>query len=159
MAARRGQRGVSLIEALVTLFILSIGMLGVAGLQSSGLRAGHSATLRSLAVFHSQEIVERMRANRAGLASYASAGEDKGCADITAAAKVCNATELALDDRYRWEQAVQAAFPGTLSPDPTITVDTSVTPAAVTVSITWTERKATQGGETRERSYESRLLL
>lgn len=58
------QRGFSMIEVLVTVLILAIGLLGLAGLQSTGLRQNHSAYLRSQATILAYDIVDRMRANR-----------------------------------------------------------------------------------------------
>jgi len=143
--APRRQVGISLIEALVTLFVLSIGMLGVAGLQSVGLQAGHSATLRSQAVFHAQELIERMRANRAALGDYAGVAVDHGCADRAAVAISCTSAELAADDLYRWRQSVRASLGAALGDDDlSIAVDTSVAPAIVTVSIGWTGRKGSR---------------
>lgn len=60
----RPQRGFSLIEVLVTVLILAIGLLGLAGLQSTALRSNHSAYLRSQATVLAYDIIDRMRANR-----------------------------------------------------------------------------------------------
>jgi type IV pilus assembly protein PilV len=57
-------RGFTLVEALVALVILSIGLLGVAGLQLTSLRANTSSTYRSQATFLAYDIADRMRANR-----------------------------------------------------------------------------------------------
>lgn len=53
-----------MIEVLVTVLILAIGLLGLAGLQSTSLRSNHSAMLRSQATVLAYDIVDRMRANR-----------------------------------------------------------------------------------------------
>lgn len=58
------QRGFTLIEVLVTVLILAIGLLGLAGLQTTALRSNHSAYLRSQATVLAYDIVDRMRANR-----------------------------------------------------------------------------------------------
>jgi type IV pilus assembly protein PilV len=58
------QRGYGLIEVLVALLVLSIGLLGLARLQLTGLRNTHSATLRFEAVNLAYDILDRMRANR-----------------------------------------------------------------------------------------------
>ncbi len=57
-------RGFTLIEVLVAVVILSVGLLGLAGLQISGLRNNQEAYLRSQATIIAQDILERMRANR-----------------------------------------------------------------------------------------------
>lgn len=60
----RRQGGFSMIEVLVTVLILAIGLLGLAGLQSTSLRSNHSAYLRSQATVLAYDIVDRLRANR-----------------------------------------------------------------------------------------------
>lgn len=62
--SRDGQRGATLIETLVALLVLSIGLLGVAGLQMQALRGNHGAHLRSQATMLAHDIADRMRANR-----------------------------------------------------------------------------------------------
>lgn len=58
------QGGMTLIEVLVALLVLSIGLLGVAGLQWQALRSNHGAHLRSQATILAHDIADRMRANR-----------------------------------------------------------------------------------------------
>jgi len=61
---RGGERGFSMLEVLISLLVLSIGLLGLASLQVAGLQNNHSAYLRSQATLLSYEIVDSMRANR-----------------------------------------------------------------------------------------------
>jgi type IV pilus assembly protein PilV len=56
-------KGFTLIEALVALVILSIGLLGVAGMQIAGLRNNLSAASRTQASYLADDIIDRMRAN------------------------------------------------------------------------------------------------
>lgn len=58
------QRGVSLLEVMIAVVILSFGLLGLAGLQVTSLRNNQSAMERSLAVIHSYSIIDAMRADR-----------------------------------------------------------------------------------------------
>jgi type IV pilus assembly protein PilV len=58
-------RGFTLLEILVALLILTIGLLGLGTLQMTSLRYNHSALLRSQATLLAQDILDRMRANRA----------------------------------------------------------------------------------------------
>lgn len=60
----RGQHGVTLIEMLVALLVISIGMLGLAGLQNVSLQYNHSSYLRTSANNLAYDIADRMRANR-----------------------------------------------------------------------------------------------
>jgi type IV pilus assembly protein PilV len=57
-------RGFSMIEVLVAVIVLSIGLLGLAGLQSVGLAHNQSASLRSTASIMAYGILDSMRANR-----------------------------------------------------------------------------------------------
>lgn len=57
------QYGVSLLEVLIAVVILSIGLLGLAGLQLSALRNNQSAAERSTAIMQVYSIAEAMRAD------------------------------------------------------------------------------------------------
>jgi type IV pilus assembly protein PilV len=65
-AARRkaSQQGVSLVEILVTVLILSVGVLGLAGMQLRALRGSHSSVQRTQAVVLGQSLLELMRVDR-----------------------------------------------------------------------------------------------
>lgn len=60
--------GFTLLEVLVAVVLLSIGLLGIAGLQLNSLRGNHSAFTRTLAVNLSNDVAERLRANEANCA-------------------------------------------------------------------------------------------
>ena len=47
----QAQRGATMLEILITLLILSIGLLGMAGLQALSLKSNQSAYYRSQATF------------------------------------------------------------------------------------------------------------
>lgn len=58
------QRGVTLIEVLVTVVILSVGLLGVAAMQAFSLQSGQAAFQRTQATTIAYEISDQLRANR-----------------------------------------------------------------------------------------------
>lgn len=62
--------GFTLVEAMIALLVLSIGLVGMAGLQIAGLRANQSAAWRSQATYLSYDIIERMRLNRENRRDY-----------------------------------------------------------------------------------------
>lgn len=64
--------GFTLIEILITVVVVSIGLLGLAGLQINGLRANMGSEARSIATLKANDIAERMRANQLGINQYAS---------------------------------------------------------------------------------------
>ena len=59
---RSSQRGFTLIEALITFVILSIGLLGIAGLQALSKTSQHQSIQRTRAVGLAEALVERIAA-------------------------------------------------------------------------------------------------
>ncbi|HEU0220455.1 MAG TPA: type IV pilus modification protein PilV [Gallionella sp.] len=70
MIGRRKNAGFSLIEVLVTIVILMVGLLGLAGLQSRALTAQMEAYQRSQALILLKDMADRINANRKNAASY-----------------------------------------------------------------------------------------
>ncbi len=62
-AIRHNQQGVGMIEVLITLFILSIGLLGVASLQFVSSFSNSDALNRTQSIIVAQQLAERMRAS------------------------------------------------------------------------------------------------
>ncbi len=143
---KKSQHGFSLVEALVAFLVISVGMLGIASLQTVSLRAGSTAAMRSIAVIKAGEIIERMRANPTQVLSYAVAtgatGTDNNCTDI-GSVSACSPAELAADDIYHWLRDLKAAMPNNGAADASITVTPPGATDAlsvVTVTINWSER-------------------
>lgn len=134
-ATRRKHDGFSLIEVLVALFVLSIGLLGLAALQTTGLRFNHQSYQRTQAVMLSYDIIDRIRANPVGLQAgvYDSVppGPPGGYPDCTAA--TCTPTDMANYDVGTWKTALLAQL-GT-SADAQISTVGEIR----TITITWTE--------------------
>lgn len=66
----RSQSGFSLIESLIAVFVLSVGLLGIAGLHTQSLQATQSALNRTRAILLSEDVFERIIANRGEITSY-----------------------------------------------------------------------------------------
>lgn len=71
---RSRSRGVTMIEVLVTIVILTIGLLGVAGLQARMQLAEVESYHRSHAIVLLQDIVDRISANRRDAMNYVTGG-------------------------------------------------------------------------------------
>lgn len=67
---RNVQRGASIIEVLVTIVILAIGLLGLAGMQGQILTAELESYQRAQAVLLMNDMVDRMTTNRSAAATY-----------------------------------------------------------------------------------------
>lgn len=71
----RLQRGVGMIEILVAILVLSIGVLGYAGLQLNALGSAEDAHNRTQALAIAQDVVERVAANPDGWDLYVDAAK------------------------------------------------------------------------------------
>lgn len=67
------QTGFSLVEVLVAMLVLAIGLLGLAALQTQGVRFNHDAYVRTNATTLAYDIVDKMRLNRTTLISAVTA--------------------------------------------------------------------------------------
>ncbi|MBK8507293.1 MAG: type IV pilus modification protein PilV [Candidatus Competibacteraceae bacterium] len=105
MNKRISQRaaGFTLLEILVAILILSIGLLGLASLQASGLRSNHSGYLRSKATIFAYEMADRLRANRATAIA--------GNYNIVFSADPPSGTAIQNVDRRDWLTALAASLP------------------------------------------------
>jgi type IV pilus assembly protein PilV len=105
--------GFSLIEVLVAIVVLSIGLLGLAGLQTAGLKANNSAYQRTQASILANEMLDRMRANRVGL--QASLYDDPYAggtpADPGCSTSGCSVANMADYDVYYWETSLSNTLP------------------------------------------------
>ncbi len=104
-------KGFTLLEVLIAVLVLSIGLLGLAGLQLTGLRNNHSANLRGQATQFAYNMVDRMRANPVGLAA---ALYNKPTPASTAACLTttgCTPTQLAQHDMFEWLANITSTLP------------------------------------------------
>jgi type IV pilus assembly protein PilV len=111
MVSLKKMAGVSMLEVLVAILILSMAALANAGLQIAGMRLNASSKLRSIAIAQVSDMVDRMRANRAALTTYAATSgipSDPGC---TTAATPCNAEDMAKHDMFEWNTANSQLLP------------------------------------------------
>lgn len=107
--ARRGtarrSRGVTMLEVLIAIVILTIGLLGVAGMQAQMQNAEVEAYQRAQAIVLLQDMVDRINSNRRNAANYVTVdplGTDS-VIDCTAPATV------AAKDQCAWDAALRGA--------------------------------------------------
>ena len=67
------QQGVTLVEVLVSMFLLGIAVIGFVALQVRALSATSESSYRSQAMSIAQDLSERMRANYGKIAKYRTA--------------------------------------------------------------------------------------
>ena len=99
-ASIRGrQQGVSIVEALVALVILSVGMLGIAGLYLQSVQSNRTAQVRTAAIHLINDTADRIRSNHSASANYASAiGAVPPVAPTDCSTAVCTPVQLAAFD-------------------------------------------------------------
>lgn len=126
------QAGFTLVESMVALLVISVGMIGIAALNTQGLGAGRTAQFRARAVNLAADMAERIRANRRGLAAYAAAGE----ADDCDGGAYCVPASVAAQDLVEWARIVTAALP---EGEGVVRFDGSTRPPSFVIELGWNE--------------------
>ena len=102
--------GFSLVEVLVTLVVISIGLLGLGRLQGFGLAMNSSSHMRLKATYKAYELADRMRANQGALTSYLNSSGSRVTACTQAAG--CTPVQMAQNDLYEWTADLARQLPG-----------------------------------------------
>ena len=124
---RLSNRGFSLVEVLVSIIVLTFGLLGMVGMQAAALKSNREARLQSSAVVLARELAEMIRGNRvvgvlpAGTNPYvgnfaagtftSTVGVPRYCLSVGLAA-CTNVTETANAEMTEWLERVNAELPG-----------------------------------------------
>ena len=130
MIIKNNMAGFSLLEVLIAFLILTIGLLGMAGLQATSLRNNHSTYLRSQAIIHAYDIMDRMRANKAAALAGNYARDFGDSKPTQTCSSACSASNMALADQNGWVDAVSRLPSG----DGSIAVTNT---GAATVIVRW----------------------
>lgn len=125
LAGGRAQRGFSLLEVLVAIFVLSFGMLGMVGMQSFSLQANRQARLASTAAGLAREMAEMMRGNKdqarltssnpyfVDLSGTLTPPTASYCLNVSNTSTGCTtATDIANAQMTEWLSRVSAELPG-----------------------------------------------
>ena len=123
--ARWRHAGFSLIEVLVSIVVLSFGLLGMVGMQAASLQANKEARLQSSAVFLGRELAETIRGNKnVGIlstnnpyvGSFATSplvfGTPSYCLNAAPAAACTSTTDIANAQMTEWLARIGAELPG-----------------------------------------------
>ncbi|MBY6073340.1 type IV pilus modification protein PilV [Marinobacter salsuginis] len=161
--------GFTMIEILVTLFILAIGLLGLAGLLFEGMRNNQGSYLRTQASILAYDMADRMRANRAEAQGGSYGGfstatiQSTTLPACTGQAAGCSPSDQVTVDQVEWTLQVQgtggdmAMLPGGVG-----TIAHDAASGIYTVTIQWDEAsRAGDAGEdiAGDNSYAVRFSL
>lgn len=127
----RRAAGFTLVEAMIALLVLSIGLVGMAGLQIAGMRANQSAAWRSQATYLSYDIIERMRLNRENRRDY-----EVGLAESM------DAVDTAGADVAGWKARLAEVLP---AGDGTIALEGG-DDTVVTITVQWSDARGDNTG-------------
>ena len=141
---RKLQGGVSLIEVLVSILVVTTGLLGAAALQATALRNNQGSYERTQTSILTQGMFDAMRANLAGVNanSYNTGGW------------VCTAPDpagLANSDIARWINTLQTQIHSGACGS------INCTTGACTVSVRWDDSRATGGSSAQVISMKAQL--
>jgi type IV pilus assembly protein PilV len=136
----RIQGGFSLLEVLITIVVVAIGLLGVAGMQVSSIKLAELSQTRATGVLLANDILDRIRANRGEVASYAT----------TFGGAPSAVSSLAERDLRDWKLAMADTVRGMPQGDGSIVVDQGATGctsrcAIVTITVRWDEARQRGG--------------
>jgi len=129
------QQGFTLVESMVSLVVLSVGMIGIAALYAQGLGAGRSALYRTQAVNLVADMADRIRANRIALGAYAGPANNNGCDPENGGAD-CTPGEMAAHDLFLWNQQVQQILPNGQSQ---VQFNGGTLPPSYAIEVAWDE--------------------
>ncbi len=106
--------GFALIEVLIAVFVLAIGILGAGAIQTIGLQANQGAYVRSQAMFLASDIVDRIRANRSALSTYAGVDTSTTTAPTLptciSSSSGCSAVDVATADISDWIAKIKSGI-------------------------------------------------
>lgn len=136
----RGQSGLSLLEVLISVLVLTLGLLGVAALQVQALRASSDAQYFQQATQLANDYLERVRANSVDISQYGIPNTKPSCSQPSLTGSV------AANDRNLWLQKVACSLPDG-------TAQFSITGQQVRISITWFDRAANNTNAARNKQF------
>ncbi len=157
--ASEREGGFSIIEVLVSMVVLSVGLLGIAQLQVFSMKMNHSAYMRTQASLLAQDMIERMRGNPDAVDNGDYDGlPNPGRVTNCLTTDGCSSSEMARNDAFEWRLALAGTLPsgqGTVCVDSTPEDGASSNAAACdgngdlrVIKIWWLDDRA-KGGLTR----------
>ncbi|RLA45095.1 MAG: type IV pilus modification protein PilV [Gammaproteobacteria bacterium] len=108
---QKSNKGFTLLEVLIAVLVLSIGLLGLAGLQLTGLRNNHSANLRGQATQFAYDMVDQVRANPVGLAAASYNSPTSASTATCLTTEGCTPAQLAQHNMFEWLADITNALP------------------------------------------------
>lgn len=106
------QKGFTLIEVLVAMVVLALGLLGLAGMQATGLKNNQDAYNRGQATQLAYDLADRIRANATAIGTYTSIDPEDADGNENCLGTGCTPAEMAENDLSEWYTDLTAVLPG-----------------------------------------------
>jgi type IV pilus assembly protein PilV len=138
-------KGFSLVEVMVALIVCSVGLLGLAKMESLALVSTNVANSRALAALQASSLAAAMHANRGYWATGqapattivdATAANNFSTATNCLAAGSCSPSQMRAYDLKEWGAALAPLLPGYVG---TINCSVGGLPVTCTIQIQWVE--------------------
>jgi type IV pilus assembly protein PilV len=129
----RQEQGFGLIESLVSLVVVSVGMIGIAALYGQGLGASRTALYRTQAVNLASDMADRIRVNRVAGAAYGGAAAANVNCEPGGAG--CTPAQMAAHDLAVWSTQLAQQLPAGVG----VVAFTANVPPTYTIQVTWQE--------------------
>lgn len=164
------QAGFTLLEVVIAALVLTIGILGIAGMQLVSFQTNQGAYFRSQAAYIAADMMDRIRLNPTMMGSYNGIDTDSTSfltdhADPSCATNVdgCTPAERVTQDVREWGSYFQDVFTSTdyrpvLPSGRGQIAQDGTTPEQFTITISWQERDWNTGG-TADREVRTQTLV
>lgn len=143
-ASYAGQRGATLIEAMVAMLLLALGVMGMATLQTRTLIATRTTYQRATAVQAAEDLRDRIQVNSEirreppAVHPYLTSWGNAPAAGRDCQAGPCDGRELAAFDLHQWKSALSRALPD----GDALVFASEKDPTQFGVLVAWTEARA-----------------
>lgn len=138
MMKLKKNRGFTLLEVMIALFVLSVGMLGSTAMMLRGQTEATKINYSSTATQLASTMAEMMRSNITGVEAGAYNGLDSTVADPGCISTGCSAANIAAYDGYIWGWMLNEYLP-----DGSGNVRGAGADSVFTITIEWTETQRT----------------
>lgn len=134
MSSKMKTNGFTLVEVLIAMVVISVGMLGIAGLYVQTLQAGRTSLFRHQAIMLAGDVADRIRANPTAGVTYEGEGDDSG--SCINGGVDCTPLQMAQQDILAWGAQATDSLPNGAV---TVDYDNSTVPSTYAVTIGWSE--------------------
>jgi len=125
----RNDKGFTLIEVLISVFLLSLGLLAVAAMQTTAMTGSSSSNNTTLSTQLAEEMVDRIRVNGGDTPNIYNSLNTGNCTGLI---------EPALGECTQWRDRLQSSgLPGAAGTVTVVSDSPIQRTATVTVTVTW----------------------